>query len=180
MEHKEQFVIGSDESHEEVGNKQHVEYEVELKNYHRSVSLLPSVERRYLERDGEGEETFLQEPQLGVIEVGELRADADDEHNSVEDFPRLPSSDSQPGPGQISLSPWSGRSVTPQPTPWLHSKIQRAVVGHPLLMLWYDIANVHSTLFFTNIQDSILKTRTENTPVKNVKREDRRKHQYFL
>ena len=32
MEHKDQFVIGSDEPHEEVGNKQHVEYEVELNN----------------------------------------------------------------------------------------------------------------------------------------------------
>ena len=30
VEHKEQFVIGSDESHEEVGNEQHVEYKVKL------------------------------------------------------------------------------------------------------------------------------------------------------
>ena len=30
MEHEDQFVVGRDESHEEVGNKQHVEYEVEL------------------------------------------------------------------------------------------------------------------------------------------------------
>ena len=32
MEHEDQLVIGSNESHEEVGNEQHVEYEVELNN----------------------------------------------------------------------------------------------------------------------------------------------------
>ena len=42
MEHEDQFVIGSDESHEEVGNKQHVEYEVELNNTE-LFSLPPSL-----------------------------------------------------------------------------------------------------------------------------------------
>ena len=31
MEHEDQLVVGSDESHEEVGNEEHVEYEVKLK-----------------------------------------------------------------------------------------------------------------------------------------------------
>ena len=32
MEHEDQFVIGSNESHEEVGNEEHVEYEVKLRS----------------------------------------------------------------------------------------------------------------------------------------------------
>ena len=32
MEHEDQLVVGSDESHEEVGNEEHVEYEVKLRS----------------------------------------------------------------------------------------------------------------------------------------------------
>ena len=32
MEHEEQFVVCCDESHEEVGNEEHVEYEVKLRS----------------------------------------------------------------------------------------------------------------------------------------------------
>ena len=39
MEHEEQFVVCCDESHEEVGNKQHVEYEVELNKHIELFSL---------------------------------------------------------------------------------------------------------------------------------------------
>ena len=93
----------------------------------------------YLKSDREGEETFLQEPLLGVIEVGQLRADADDEDNSIEDFPGLPTPVSQSASQSVKGSPWSDRSVTLLPTPWLRSEIPRVVVGPPWVSFNYVI-----------------------------------------
>ena len=107
--------------------------------------------------------TFRNNGLLGIVEVCELGADADDEDDTIEQLAR------------------PGLAAQQLPCPLL-GLVQIARVLRPLpaehrsnISSWTD-----RTLLAPVRQESTRKIRTRLTPERKVKKDERRKHQYFL